>query len=239
MITLVVEPEQLTRSQIAIEGAAHRHLIRARRVALGEAVRLVDGLGHARWSRVVEVSGTSAILRVGRETATNEPRRRVELIVPPPKGRRLTWLVEKATEIGVAAIHLTQPQRAVRRGSRATLRRLSDVAVAAVQQSHRSRLPEITGMHRWSELASLLGPVEESWFLDPGERMAPVDPRADCVALIVGPEGGWTAAERDELKARGCRGLALGPTILRIETAAVLGSALLLRGDGAGSGVVH
>ena len=112
--------------------------------------------------------------------------------------------------------------------------RLRRVAVAAVEQCHRSRLPEITGPHAWAEIRSL-----------GGRRRRPLVPRhrgrgrvrglgvAAAIegrlgALLVGPEGGLDPGERRELLAAGWRPVGLGERTLRLETAAVVGAAFLL-----------
>ena len=106
------------------------------------------------------------------------------------------------------------------------------VATAAVEQCHRARVPEITGVHPFSELADLLTGCPERWFLDRGGA-AGMDAGAGPVGLLVGPEGGWTESEREFLLGLDCRPWGLGVRTLRVETAAVAGSSLLLLTDSA------
>ena len=83
----------------------------------------------------------------------------------------------------------------------------------------------------WSELIDRLGIYGSAWFLDAAgeERFAAVSAVAAAV-LLVGPEGGWTEAERSDLATAGARAITLGPRVLRVETAAVVGAALALCG---------
>jgi len=228
MITLLVSPEQLDLATTEVQGDTFRHLFKARRLAVDAEIRLVDGHGRAHWSKVLEVGPTSARLQIGNEAPAHEPCVRLELLTPVLRPQRLTWLVEKATEVGVAAIRLIHSERAPRRCGAQTLQRLSRVAAAAVEQCHRAVVPEITGAHGWSEIPAVLETSEERWLLEPGEtERSGVEP-GTSVAVIVGPEGGWTESETEFLLSLGCRRIGLGPTVLRTETAAIVGSALLL-----------
>src|SRR4029078_7046663 len=77
-------------------------------------LRLVDGLGHARWAEVATVARHRAELRVLGEAPSNDPSRLVELLVAAPRPERAAWLVEKATELGVTAVRFLASERAGR-----------------------------------------------------------------------------------------------------------------------------
>jgi 16S rRNA (uracil1498-N3)-methyltransferase len=231
MITVLVAPERLVERQVRVEGTTYRHLVRARRATGRDRLRVVDGRGTARWGTLVAVDKKGALLELGGEAPQNEASCRLELFVVPPKPQRLTWLVEKATEAGVAAIHMLYSQRGPRTYGASMLARLRRVAAAAVEQSHRSRVPEISGMLDPDEAATLVAGCEQSWLLDPNDERSLPDAnqlKTGSLALLVGPEGGWTASEVGQWTAKGARRLGLGPRTLRIETAAVVGAAVLL-----------
>jgi 16S rRNA (uracil1498-N3)-methyltransferase len=226
--SLLLSPEELDRDELEIGGDRYRHLFRARRQRVGDRIRVVDGQGRARWARVARVDRKVACLELVEDAPGNEPEIWLELFVVPPKPQRLTWLVEKSTEVGVSAIRLIHSTRGPRSYGAGTLDRLRRVASAAVVQSHRSLVPEISGVHDWQELAALTSKAEFSWTLDPSAERSPETQVAGPASLLVGPEGGWDEQERKDMEAIGCLALALGPRILRTETAAVVGSALLL-----------
>ncbi len=228
MTTLLVAPGELAAEELAVSEAAFRHLFRARRLAPGERLRIVDGRGGARWATVTRVRRSEARLALGGPAPANEPRRRIELLTAPPRPRRAAWLVEKATELGAAAIRFLGGERAPRSYGAGSLERLSRVARSALEQCERSRLPEVTGVHAWSELPGLLAAAEERWLLDAEGTGPPATRREGSLALVVGPEGGWTPDERRQLAAAGCLAVTLGPTILRVETAAIAGLTLAL-----------
>ena len=253
MITLLIDAASFEAPEVRIEGEPYRHLFRARRVAAGAELRIVDGKGRARWGQVARVERTSAVVALGEAAPHREPAFRLDLLVPTCRPERASWLAEKATEIGVFAIRFLNTVRAPRELGPGTLDRLRRVAAAAVEQCHRSRLPEITGPHSWSEIGRLTGGAAQRWFLDlevesslspvgaapcgrPGEGLETEQgghigpPLQDFPqgALLVGPEGGFAAEERHGLLAACWRPVGLGERVLRLETAAVAGAALIL-----------
>lgn len=230
MITLLADPAAFDRSEIRVEGEAYRHLFRARRVETGARLRVVDGRGRARWGEVARVDRSSAVVELREPAPANEPAFRLELLVPTCRPERASWLVEKATEVGVCAVRFLSTARAPRDFGSGTLERLRRVAAAAVEQCHRALLPDITGPHSWGEVASLAASCGSlRWFLDPGPAGADWGETAGgSGALLVGPEGGLDAGERRELLEAGWRPVGLGERILRIETAALVGAAMVL-----------
>jgi len=228
--TLLVEPADFDGAEVRVEGDAYKHLFRARRLAVGDRIRVVDGAGRARWSEVARIDRSTAFLALGEPAPANDPRRRVDLLVPTLRPERASWLVEKATEVGVAAIRFLHTERAPRDFGAGTLARLGRVAAAALEQCHGARLPALTGPHEWSELAALTAGAVERWVLDTAAEMDdPVWNRSEAsAALLIGPEGGWSDRERQELRAAGWLAVGLGSRVLRAETAAVVGAARLL-----------
>ncbi|HWM93240.1 MAG TPA: RsmE family RNA methyltransferase [Thermoanaerobaculia bacterium] len=230
MVTLLAGPEELDAGEVKVEGDAYRHLFRARRVPVGAIFRVVDGQGRARWGEVARVDRSSARVVLKDPAPTHEPAFRLDLLVPTFRPERASWLVEKTTEFGVSAIRFLNSVRAPRTFGDGGIERLRRVAVSAVEQCHRSLLPDISGPHAWEEIGKLTTRAEGRWFLD--TKGAPGDwgPLGASGALLVGPEGGWTPEERQEVLDAGWRPVGLGPRILRIESAALVGAAMLLLG---------
>jgi 16S rRNA (uracil1498-N3)-methyltransferase len=234
MITLLTDPARFEGAELTVEGDAHHHLFRVRRAEVGERLRVVDGRGRARWAEVAAVDRKSASLHWLSEEAppVNEAGFALHLLVPTLRSERAAWLVEKATEIGVLAVHFIRSERAPRAFGDGTIDRLVRVAAAAVEQCHRARVPEIAGPHPWEAIVALTAGFADGrrWLLDPAAERERVLPRQDsgAGALLVGPEGGWAPAEREELAAAGWAPVTLGDRILRIETAALVGAAALL-----------
>jgi 16S rRNA (uracil1498-N3)-methyltransferase len=231
MITLLADPERLAGATLTVSGEPYRHLFRARRVAAGERLRVVDGEGRARFGEVAAVGKAAATVTLGEPAPDLEPAVRVELLVTTLKPERAAWLVEKATEVGVFAIRFLHSARAPRTFGDGTVERLRRVAAAAVEQCGRARLPPITGTHTWEEIETLTAGLADRRVLDTLEaRDASGTPLGDPevsgpLALLVGPEGGFTEEERDWLRRLGWRPMSLGARVLRSETAAVVGVA--------------
>jgi 16S rRNA (uracil1498-N3)-methyltransferase len=231
VITVLVSPDELAAGEARIEGDAYRHLFRARRVATGDRVRAADGRGRARWGEVARVDRRSAALTFGEPAPSNEPAWRLELIVAAPRRERASWLVEKATELGAAAVRFVASERSPRSLGGGSRERLLRVAAAAVEQCGRSRVPEVTGVHPWAEVPALLAELPDRWFLHTRPAAADAAPwrrEGAAGAVLVGPEGGWTDAEAEALRALGARPVWLGDRVLRVETAAVVAAAAVL-----------
>ena len=232
MITLLADPALFDAPELRVEGESYQHLFRARRVAVGEEMRVVDGRGRARWGKVARVDRTSATVALGGPAPDHEPAYRLQLLVPTCRPERASWLIEKATEVGVGSIAFVNMVRAPRELGGGTFDRLRRVAAAAVEQCHRSRLPEVSGPYAWSDALKIAG-AGGRWFLDTettetAEAGGWAWSGEESGALLVGPEGGLDPAERRELAAAGWRPVGLGERTLRLETAAVVGAAFLL-----------
>lgn len=244
--TLVVAPEALAREQLALEGEAFHHLIRVKRLEVGDRLRLVDGRGHARFAELTAVAKRDASARVGAEAPPNEPALEVELLVGAPKPERAAWLVEKATEVGVAAIRFVATERAARSVGAAQVERLRRVAVAAVEQCGRARVPDVSTEPSLAAALERLTRDDTPWIvLDfagtrpfSGALLSPPPTHASGiardtltrVAVLIGPEGGWSDAERVRFAALGAPVWSLGERALRVETAAMVAAGLLLAG---------
>ncbi len=232
MITLLVSPGEFEQETIQVGDERYRHLFRARRTAVGERLRVVDGAGRARWAEVTAVDRSAGHLRTGEPTTTNEPPLHLELFCAMPKPERASWLVEKVTEIGVSAIRFVASERAPRELGDSAVSRLRRVAASAVEQCHRARLPEISGVHDWPALREMSEPHLLKVALDAtGSAETPaLGASVGSAALLVGPEGGWTPSELAELDTQGWLRYRLGARTLRTETAAIAGAVLILAG---------
>lgn len=225
----LVSPAGLDGDRVEISGDAYRHLFRAARLAVGDELRLVDGEGRARRGRVAAVDRRSAEIALAEILPSREPALELAVWSPLAKPSRTTWMVEKLTELGVRALHFYRCRRAPRDPAAGTLERLRRVAAAAVEQCGRSRLPEVNGPHAWPDLVAAVTAAPRAWILDSaGTSEARRDDGSGSAVIVVGPEGGLTMEELAELEGAGGRRFALGPTTLRIETAAVVGAGLLL-----------
>jgi 16S rRNA (uracil1498-N3)-methyltransferase len=199
------------------ETAAH-HLFRVLRLRDGEEVTVTDGRGG--WCPCLVSAGTIEPSGLRQHAERRQPR--VTIAFAIPKGDRPEWIVQKLTELGVDRIVLLHSDRSVVRWqpdrARRNLDKLQRVAVEALQQSRALWLPEIDGPTRAEELVRTVAVAEPG-----GRAMGPGDH-----SLAIGPEGGWSPAELEIAADR----VDLGPTVFRVETAAVVAAARLVTGRG-------
>ena len=198
------------------------------RLGLGNTVELFDGTGQTAAGPIVQLEPNVAV----EITAIAPPPMRAQIIVASavPKGNRADWMIEKLAEIGVSRFIPLQTARSVvhPEGS-GKLDRWQRLASAAAKQSHRSGTLEISPL---TALPFLVRDVQSEnasrWFLTthpPARIFADAVQRlqtGQAVYLLIGPEGGWTDQEEDAFRAAGFTAVALTPSILRIETAALV-----------------
>lgn len=219
-------------SEIAATPAQAHHLGTVLRRSAGDALRLFNAACGEFDATVVALRKDRGSFRLGTRRRPPAPEPPLTLLVAALKRDAMEWLVEKACEMGVTRIQPVLTHRSV--VSHLNRERLAAIARGAAEQCERLGVPHM-------EAALPLHAVLDAW---PGDALLVAAERRDSPpirpvarALLVGPEGGFTGAELDDLAARPfvslCR---LGPRILRAETAAVAGLAALqaLGGDWAG-----
>lgn len=216
-------------SALVLPAGAARH-VQVLRMQPGDALTLFDGLG-GEYAATVERMGRSEVaVQVGAHSAIErEAPRAVHLAVGMPANERMDWLVEKATELGVAAIQPLMTAHGVLRlnSERADKKRAhwEAIAIAACEQCGRNRVPVIHPVLTFGNW--LDAPLDDAarfvLSLVPGtRRVADAAPDAGREAWVLsGPEGGLSAAEEQAAIARGFAPLTLGPRVLRAETAAL------------------
>lgn len=223
-------PEPAREGRYRLDADESRHLLRVCRHTVGDVVELFDGAGRSFRARVAEAGKDSAWLEAdGPPTVEPPPPVAVEVGTAAPKGDRFDWLVEKAVELGVARLSPLITERSVvdPRGSK--LDRLRKTVVEASKQSGRSRLMDVDApspLRAFLERADglrLIADPEGAW-----PESWPSIVRGQVVRLAVGPEGGFSDAERETALSLGWRPIRLGPHILRIETAVLAGAAAVL-----------
>lgn len=207
------------------------HALRVLRLKRGNAVVLFNGDGAEYAAVVLEASRARCALNVtGRETVDRESSIAVTLAQAVSGGERMDYTIQKAVELGVAAIQPLETSRSVVRlsGERAP-RRLAHwqaVAIAACEQCGRNRVPRVLPLARLDAfLAALAAPSagEQRVLLSPrsARGLRELGRLAGAIVLLAGPEGGLTPGEERAAGATGFLAVRLGPRVLRTETAAV------------------
>ena len=221
---------------LALPAGAARH-VQVLRLQPGDPLTLFDGRG-GEYDAVVEHMGRSEVrVAVGAHHAIErETGVAVHLALAMPANERMDWLVEKATELGVASIQPLVAERSVLRlaGERAEKKQAhwQAIAIAACEQCGRNRVPTV---HRVQPLAGWLAMQTEAGFvlsLAPGSARLPAYELPAHVTLLSGPEGGLAPGEEQAALARGWKPVHLGPRVLRAETAPLAALAVLTLAGG-------
>jgi len=233
--------QPLSGQQLDLPAAAARH-VQVLRLQPGDQITLFNGLG-GQWQARIEQMGRSQV-RVqilSFEDLEREPVRRVHLALGMPANERMDWLVEKATELGVAGLQPLHTSRSVLRlaGERADKKQKhwQSVAVAACEQCGGNLVPAVAPVQDLGAWLKSLSPVDlkapalrcllslADGSMPLGQALARV-PTAAPVTFLSGPEGGLSPAEEALAAAHGFVPVTLGARVLRAETAAL--AALLL-----------
>jgi 16S rRNA (uracil1498-N3)-methyltransferase len=223
----------------ATPGQAH-YLGGVMRRGPGDAVRVFNGADGEWQASIAALRKDRCTLVPERRTRSQEPAADTRLLVTALKRDALDWVVEKATELGIGLIQPVFTQRSV--VGRVNIARLASIAQEAAEQCERLTVPRIgeprplhAVLDAWDGAPLLVG--AERADSPPLARVAEGMHAAGAGirwAWLVGPEGGFERAELDDLRRRAfVSPVALGPRILRAETAAVAGLVLLqaLAGD--------
>jgi 16S rRNA (uracil1498-N3)-methyltransferase len=238
MARLFVSPERLGGETVALDDEPHRYLSRVLRLQAGDAVTVFDGEGHEIAAVIESSDARVTVLRLGERRDAPPVGRPVILLQAIPKGERMDLLVQKTTELGVARICPVVSARTVVQATRARLgsgdnrlRRWRLIAQEAARQCGRADLPIIDEPRSLDE-ALALTPADCVRFMAWEEDRARPLRRAlagdePAVALLIGAEGGFTAAEAETATRAGFAAVGLGPRILRSETAAIVAVALV------------
>lgn len=236
----VLQPDELATAQLGdlvrVTGDEGRHAVTVRRMAAGEEIALVDAQGRRVRGHV------SAI--VDRQTLDVEvmavhdeplPQPRITVVQALAKGDRGELAVELLTEVGVDEIVPWSAEHSVVhwRGDRAerSARKWADAMVAAAKQARRSRFPVLRPLAGTAEVCTRIREADCALVLHE-DAVPPIGatvlPASGDVIVVVGPEGGISAAERAEFARAGAQEVRLGPTVLRTSSAGMAALAVLL-----------
>ncbi|MEJ6001586.1 16S rRNA (uracil(1498)-N(3))-methyltransferase [Paucibacter soli] len=221
----------LAAGELSLPPSAARH-VQVLRLQPGSPVTLFDGSG-GEWQAEVLAMGRSEV-RVhlqARQLVQRELAQDLTLALVMPANDRMDGLIEKATELGAAAVQPLMSERSVLRlaGERADKKvaHWQGVAVAASEQSGRTRVPRIAPVQPLAAWLAGLGeasPAQRRWLLSPGaarplHELVNQQAAAAETLVLSGPEGGLSPTEEDAARARGFVAARLGPRILRADTA--------------------
>ena len=219
-------------ASLTLEGPQANYLSAVMRLGAGAQVKLFDDQTGEWLAEIIEAAKKRVTLRLVQHLREREPVPDLWLLFAPIKRGRIDWIVEKATELGVARLVPVLTRRTI--VDRTNSDRLFAHMIEAAEQCERTALPELAEpakleaiLRSWSDDRTLLfadevggAPMMET--LSPGPT-----------AILIGPEGGFTNEERAAIRALPqAKPISLGPRILRAETAAIAAISLWMAAAG-------
>ena len=231
-------------AEVALDRDQSNYLFNVLRLPEGASVLLFNGRDGEWRSSVSKTGKRGGALHIAEQARAQTAATDLHLLFAPLKHARLDYLVQKAVEMGVSRIQpvITQHTQV----TRVNVERMRANVVEAAQQCGVLSLADVDEPVRFAEMLEGLEPAkllvfcdEDAEMRDPIEALAQARP-AGSLAVLLGPEGGFSEAEREALVTRGhVLRVSLGPRILRADTAAVAALALVqaVLGDWAGSRV--
>ena len=221
-------------ARLALPEASANHLTRVLRLREGDACVLFNGDGHDYDARLASVGKREAVAEiVSMRAVDNESPLHITLLQGIARGEKMDLILQKATELGVAAIiPVTAERTEVKLDAERAEKRVAhwrNVVASACEQSARARLPSLSPPTALAEAARAVDGDAMRLTLDPAGdvSLTTVQVASAAVVVAIGPEGGWSPRDRDTLSAAGFIGLRLGPRILRTETAGLAAIAAL------------
>ncbi len=233
-----IPPERIVGNSAFVQsGDEQKHLTRALRKKTGDSVHFVDGEGWIYEGLLIRVKPEVEIEILDRRRDSEAEQAEVTLAPALLKGTRLDTVVEKATELGVAAILPMRSSRTVAGGGEPggqRLERWRRIALSAMKQSLRARLPRIVPVMSLQDIVGTASSYDLALIASEEERgkfphfASGVDAETRRVLLMIGPEGGFARDEIALALEAGMRTVSLGRSRLRSDTASIAGLALLM-----------
>lgn len=228
-----VPSEAIVGSAVRFSPEQAHQIGRVLRLAAGDRVIALDDTGHE-YEVALEQVGRGVVVGAisAQRPATGEPGTAVFLYLSLLRGERFDWAVQKATELGVRGVVPILPQRTVAHPKDlvARMERWRRIAQEAAEQCCRGRIPEIGIPRPLADALDFAGAAFMPWEAERsvalGEAVGGLA-TGEPVALYIGPEGGFEAAEVERAREAGVMPVSLGPRILRAETAVVVALTIL------------
>ncbi len=229
-----VSPEDFHQDSVALTGETLHHLAVVLRLAPGDEILLLDGRGtvcHCRINSLAKKGGMATVLERRQEKETALP---IHLLQALPKSDKMDLILQKGTELGIGLFSPLHTDRSIplltESREKQRLQRWQKIVREAARQSCRSLLPEVSPLRPMNEALARCSEELRLMLWEEGSRpLADILPSAPprSVALLVGPEGGFTAGEADSARRAGFVSVRVGPRIMRSETAGFAVAAIL------------
>jgi len=228
-----IEQDQLREGRVTITGSDAHHITRVLRMEPGELIECVDADGFLHLVRLEEVGQEVKGLVEETRKGLQESPLHLVLFQGLAKGEKMDYVVQKAVELGAAeVVPFSSRYTVVQLGAKQAenrLRRWERIALEAAKQCGRTRLPKVAPVHTFAQVverirasASAEHLVLAAYEAEREQGIAQIQAQPKAVSAVVGPEGGFTPEEIQQLQEAGAQICTLGPRILRTETAGLV-----------------
>ena len=220
-------------SKVVLPESAAAHLVRVLRLREGDGCVLFNGDGNDCAARITAAGKREVVVEIlSIDPVGNESPFRITLLQGIARGEKMDLILQKATELGAAAIAPVLAERTeVKLDAERTEKRMAhwrSVIVSACEQSGRARIPQLSAPAALADAAQASADSLKLTLDPAGEHtLASLPASGSSATLAIGPEGGWSPRDRETLRAAGYTGLRLGPRVLRTETAGLAAIAAL------------
>lgn len=224
-----VTKEDILSDKIILTGENMHHLVNVLRAKVGDEVFISDGAGYDYECRIGNIGKDNAELEIlDKFGSVSEPKVKISLFQGVPKGDKLSLIVEKCVEAGIYDIIPVNMARCVSKLSHKDFEkkkpRFEKISQSAAKQSGRGIIPQIHSLVEFDDFLKLKGNFDLVLFPYEEERATTLksaikDFGGETIAVIIGPEGGFSKEEAEKIIDAGIKSVTLGNRILRTETA--------------------
>lgn len=232
-------PDFALHERVPVTGEEAHHAVRSKRLDVGETVELFDGRGVTATGVVESItrparqSGFVVSVEVRERVVVPASRPRIEVFAAPPKGDRLEMMIDQLSQVGADVYAPLLAERTVVEPRAGKMERLRRVALESMKQCGRAWTMEVDEPRELRRVvedsacdSGMLTLVADAGGVSPGACVR-AGGGVSVIRVIVGPEGGLSPEELTMCVERGVRSVSLGAHVLRIETAAVVASAVV------------
>jgi 16S rRNA (uracil1498-N3)-methyltransferase len=224
---LYIPRDLQTHTHVALDPQDRRMLSTVLRQKKGDPIELLNGQGQVAQGILSDFDSQQTVY-VEQVHAVKPLLPHIRLVVGLLKGEKMSWLVQKATELGVNAIDMVQTKASVVKYKKAHVEKSQKTAIEALRQSGNPYLPTIRGFASLQQWHAHTPPAQTQIFFHEKENTQWLGAKVDfelntSMDLLIGPEGGFLAEEADWLCDQAVHPMRLHPYVLRAETAALMG----------------
>ena len=232
MHSFYVPKTQCNEDFITITNSEHHHLRNVLRLVNGETIRIIDGEGSVYIAEICDIKTDSTVVRILNHKHHPKTTPAIILFQGIPKHDKMEWILQKTTELGVSHIVPILTERSLQKPSENRYERWHRIILSATKQCGRVWKPKLCNMLNFQECLNAIHTYSLGLILWEHEEQHHIKsilrkfPKVDSIAIVVGPEGGFTEREVDVAINYGCIPVRIGTNILRTETAAITGIAI-------------